>query len=132
MSDTEYTFYMAERESTFKYAECILRSSRDENTPIRSMRSASTSELPKLLLSPDRELVLQNLKDADSLSVQIETERLNGVNTTNHVNNLIQMVLKLSKEVQERRKDNEILKSSISKIAVSVPVSSVQTVKSAL
>jgi hypothetical protein len=96
------------------------------------MRSASTSELPKKLLSPDRELVLPDLKDADSLSVQIETERLNGVKTTDYVKNVIPIVLKLSEEVQERRKDNEMLKSSISKIAVSVSVSSVQTVKSAL
>jgi hypothetical protein len=111
MSDTEYTFYMAEGESTFKCAECVkvLRSSRDENTPIRSMRSASTSELHKKLLSPGREVLLPNLKDSDSLSVQIKTVRLNGVNTTNLVENLVEMVLKLSEEVQNFVKKTKFL-----------------------
>jgi hypothetical protein len=57
-SETEYTFFMGEGESTFKCAECVkvLRSWTDENTAIRGMRSASTSALPKKLLSPEREL----------------------------------------------------------------------------
>jgi hypothetical protein len=108
MSDTEHTFYMAEDKSTLKCAQCVkvLWSSRDENNPIGSIRSTSASELLKKLLSPERELVLPDLKDSDSLSVQIETVRLNGINTTNLVENLIQKVLKLSEEVQELRKDN--------------------------
>jgi hypothetical protein len=47
------------------------------------------------------------------------------------VENLSQMVLKLSEEVQKLRKDNEIFKSSIPKMVVSVPVSSVRAIKSA-
>jgi hypothetical protein len=77
---------MSQGESSYKCAECItaFRSSKDENTPIRSLRSASTSELPKKL-SPERELILPSLKDPESLSVQIETVQLNGVNTNNPV-----------------------------------------------
>jgi hypothetical protein len=84
------------------------------------------SELPKKLLSPG-ELILPNLRDPESLSVQIETMRLDRVNTNKFVETLLQMVLKLTEEVQELRKDNEFLKSSISKIAAAVPLLLVQT-----
>jgi hypothetical protein len=70
MSETEYSFFMSQGESSYKCAERVqtFRSSRDENTPIRGLRSASTSELPKKL-SPERELILPSLKDPESLSV---------------------------------------------------------------
>jgi hypothetical protein len=64
------------------------------------MQSVSTSELPKKLLSPKREFILPSVKDPESLCVQIETVWLNGVNTYNLVENLLQMVLKLTEEVQ--------------------------------
>jgi hypothetical protein len=41
------------------------------------------------------------------------------------------MVLKLAEVVRELRKDNEFLKYSVSKIAATVPISSVQTSSSA-
>jgi hypothetical protein len=123
MSETEYSFFMSQGDSSYKCAECVkaILSSRHENTPILGLRSASTSELPKKL-SPEMELILPTLKDPESLSVQIETVRLNGANTNNLVENILQMVLKLTEEVQELRKDNEILKSSLHKIAAAVPV----------
>jgi hypothetical protein len=62
-----------------------LRSVRDENTPVRSLRSASTSEVGKKIVFSDRELVLPPLKDNDSLTVQLETVRLNGVCTKNMI-----------------------------------------------
>jgi hypothetical protein len=70
------------------------------------MWSASTSELPKKLLSPERELILPSLKDPESLSVQTETVQLNGINTNNLVENLLQCFLKLNEEVQELQKDS--------------------------
>jgi hypothetical protein len=97
MSETEYSFFMSQGESSFKCAERVkaFRSSRDENTTIRGLRSASTSELPKKL-SPERELILPTLKDPESLCVQIENVGLNWVNTNNHFENLLEMVLKLN------------------------------------
>jgi hypothetical protein len=56
-----------------------LRTVRDDNTPVRSLRSASVSEIGMKIVSPDRELILPPLKDSNSLSVQLETVRLNGV-----------------------------------------------------
>jgi hypothetical protein len=86
-----------------------LLSVRDEDTLIRSHRSASTSEIGKKILSPERELILPPLKDNDSLSVQPETVRLNGVCTKNMIKNLTEMILKLSEEFGHLRKDNKIL-----------------------
>jgi hypothetical protein len=90
MSETEYSFFISQGESTFKCVSCVkaLYCLRNENTPIHSMRSPSTSELPKFL-SPERELILPNLKDLELLSVQIETVWLNGVN----MNNLMETLL---------------------------------------
>jgi hypothetical protein len=95
------------------------------------MRSASTSELPKQLLSPEKELILPSLKDPELLSVQIETVWLNRLNMNNLVENVLQMVLKLTEEVEELRKENEFLKSTVSKIVAAVPISLVQTSSSA-
>lgn len=55
MTETEYSFFIAKGESTFKCEECVkvLCSSRGENTPIGSMQSALTSEFSKKLLSPE-------------------------------------------------------------------------------
>jgi hypothetical protein len=58
-----------------------LRSVRDKNTIVCSHRSASTSEIGKKTVFPDEELILPPRKDNDSLSVQLETVRLNGVCT---------------------------------------------------
>jgi hypothetical protein len=67
VSDTEYTFYMANGESTYKCGACVkqLRSVRDENNSVRSLRSASTFEVGKKTVSPDRELILPTLNDND-------------------------------------------------------------------
>jgi hypothetical protein len=64
------------------------------------LRSASASELSLKVLSPEREIILPDLKDPGSLSVQLETARLN------LVENLGQMVLKLCEDVQQLQKNN--------------------------
>jgi hypothetical protein len=55
---------MVQGVSTVKFAECVqvFLSSRYENTPIHSIRSASTTQLAKKLLSPVREVILSVLK----------------------------------------------------------------------
>jgi hypothetical protein len=99
MTNTEYSFSLAEGECTYRCVSCVVasRATRDENIPIRNLRSASTSKLPMKVVSPERELILPNLKDPESLSisVQLETVRLNGASTHNLVENVVQMVLKL-------------------------------------
>jgi hypothetical protein len=62
-------------------------------------------------VTSDRELVLPPLKDNNSLAVQLETVRLNGVCTKHAIGNIIEMVLRLSEEVGYLRKDIEILKT---------------------
>jgi hypothetical protein len=49
VSDIEYTFYMVSGESIYKCGTCVkqLRSGRDVNTSICSLRSALTSEIGK-------------------------------------------------------------------------------------
>jgi hypothetical protein len=83
------------------------------------LKSASTSELPVKDISPDGELILS---DPDSLGVQIEMVRLDGAS-------LVQMVLKLSEDVQLLRKDNEDLKYHFNKIATSAPTPAVPAMK---
>jgi hypothetical protein len=64
---------MATGESTYKCGTYVkqLLSLRDDNTPVCSLRSASTSETGKKMLSPNREPVLAEL-ESDSHNVQIE------------------------------------------------------------
>jgi hypothetical protein len=45
------------------------------------------------VVSPERELILLDLKDPEILSVQLETARLNGASKQNLVENLVQMFL---------------------------------------
>jgi hypothetical protein len=57
-----------------------LRTVRSENTPVRSLRSASASEIGGKMAFSARELAPQ-LKGNESLSAQLEAVSLNGVNT---------------------------------------------------
>jgi hypothetical protein len=72
---------MANIKSTYKCGASVklLLSVTDENTPVRSLRSASTSENGKRILTPDRELIPPALRKNYFLSVQLEAVRLNGV-----------------------------------------------------
>jgi hypothetical protein len=109
--DTEYAFYMSKDESTYKCGECVkeLRTVRNEDTPIRTLRSASTSELEKKVVSPGRDLMLPEIANVELVSIQLETIRLNSVCTNNLIESLIQMVSILSEKVGLLRKDNDIL-----------------------
>jgi hypothetical protein len=57
-------------------------------------------------ISPDGELFLS---DSESLGVHIEMVRRNGAITRKLVENLVQMDLKLSEDVQLLRKGNEYI-----------------------
>jgi hypothetical protein len=77
-------------------------------------------------ISQDGELIIS---DPDSLGVQIEMMRLNAASTHKLVENLVQMVLKLSEDVQLLRKDNEYLKCHLNKIATCAPTPAVPAMK---
>jgi hypothetical protein len=61
--------------------------------------------------------MLPEIVNEESVSVQLETVRLNSVNTNNLVETLIQMVAKLTEEVGLLRKDNEFLKMKVGMLA---------------
>jgi hypothetical protein len=108
----EYAFYMSNGESTYKCGAYVkeLHTVRNEDTPIRTLRSASTSDLEKKVVSPGRDLIIPEIANVESISVQLETIYPNSVFTNNLIESLIQVVSKLSEEVGLLRKDNEILK----------------------
>jgi hypothetical protein len=66
---------MANYESPYKCGAYVkqLRSVRDENNPVRSLRSISTFLIGEKIVSPDRELIPPPVKGNISLSVQLET-----------------------------------------------------------
>jgi hypothetical protein len=68
-------------------------------------------------VSPDRERFFPKLKENDSLSVQLQTVRLNGVCMNNVMENLIKIFLKLSEEAGQLCKDN-ILKIKMENISM--------------
>jgi hypothetical protein len=77
----------------------------------------STSDLEKKVISPGRDLILPEIANVESISVQLETIRLISVCTNNLIESLIQVVSKFSEEVGLLRKDNEILKMKAGKLA---------------
>jgi hypothetical protein len=84
-----------------------------------NLRSSSTSDLPKKIVSPERALVLPPVFDSDkyeALSVQMETVRLNGVCTIDLIKTLLDTVHKLSEDVALLKSDSASLKSQINKL----------------
>jgi hypothetical protein len=66
-----FMFYMSKDVSTYKCGECVkeLRTVRNEDTPIRTLRSTSTSELEKKVVSPGRDLILPEITNVESVCV---------------------------------------------------------------
>jgi hypothetical protein len=101
-----------------------LRSARNEDKPVK-LRSSSTSDLPKKIVSPERTLVLPPVFDTDkfeALSVQLETVRLNGVCTIDLLKTLMDTVHKLSEVVAILKSDNASLKTQISQLNCKVDI----------
>jgi hypothetical protein len=94
-----------------------MRFVRDANTSVRSLGSASTSQIGKKAVSPDRELIPAPLTDNESLIVQLKTVRLNDVCTKHAIQNIVEIVLSLSQEFGHLRKDIEILKTEMKTIS---------------
>jgi hypothetical protein len=89
-----------------------LRLQLNDDTPVKTP-SSSTSDLPKKVISPERALVLPPVSDSDkyeSLSVQLQTVRLNGVCAIGLIKSIIDTVNKLSDDVAQLKSDNSALK----------------------
>jgi hypothetical protein len=75
------------------------------------IRSSSTSDLPKKVISPERSLVLPPVIDTDkyeALCVQLETVRLNSVCAINLITSPTDTVNKLSDDVSQLKSDNSL------------------------
>jgi phosphotransferase system IIB component len=117
ISDAEYAYYMDSGVSTFKCAECfkLLRVQCNDDTPVKT-HSASASDVPRKVVSPERSLVLPPVFESDkfeALSVQVETVRLNGVCTMYLIKSLADMVSKLCGELDHLKNDNACLKNQL-------------------
>lgn len=124
MSEVEYSFLFSDGVSTYKCRKCVkaLRGVSGVNTPPRILRSASASEIAKKVVSPVKEPILPDVGGYESLAEKLEMVRLNGACTHNLVENLVQLVLKLSEDVQQLRKDNEYLKEQLSSSTPCAPL----------
>jgi hypothetical protein len=102
LSDAECSFYSANGDSTQKCETCVKKSQTEvsENTPVRSLRSTSVSEIGGKMASPARELA-PRLKGNKSLSAQLEAVRLNGVHTISMIENYGDHPSRLSRDSPE-------------------------------
>lgn len=94
----------------------LLRSTRNDETPAKHQRSLSASDAIKKVIPPERQLNLPELTSNESLSVQIETVRLNGQNTINLVETPLAMTTNLIAEVTQLKTDNAVLRFQISEL----------------
>ena len=120
ISDTELVFYASSGKSTYQCEACakLYHSTRNDMTPASEHRSASDDAFCKAdgvreVVSPEVELLLPEFSSRETLSVQLETVRLNGVTSMGMIENLVSVVSRLAKEVAQLRSDNEELKKEI-------------------
>jgi hypothetical protein len=73
----------------------------------------SASEATKKVISPERQLNLPEITSIESLSVQIETVRLNGQTAIGLVEKLLAMVTNLTAEVSQLKTDKAVLKQQM-------------------
>jgi hypothetical protein len=69
----------------------------------------SASEATKKVISPKRQLNLPEITSIESLSVQIETVRLNGQTAISLLEKLLAMVTNLTAEASQLKTDNAVL-----------------------
>jgi hypothetical protein len=90
-----------------------LKTSRNDETPIKPQISSYTSDVSKKVISPGTELNWPSLCNKVSLSIQIETVQLNGHSTMLPVESLVDFVTKLYDKAVHLRDDNASLKEQI-------------------
>lgn len=117
LGETEYNFFMDGGVSSYKCECCVsaAKGSRGDDTPVSSRKPVSPI---KKVVSPTRELNLPSLPSVDSLSVQVETVRLNSVNILDTVSDILEYVKSLQKEMLELKNENAALKIQMAEILV--------------
>jgi hypothetical protein len=83
------------------------------------LRSTSTSDVPKKIVSPERALFLAPVFDSDryeELNVQLVRVHLNGVCTIDLIGTMLYTARKLSEDDAVLESDNASLKSQINKL----------------
>ncbi|KDR13047.1 hypothetical protein L798_13280 [Zootermopsis nevadensis] len=100
---------MASGKSSYKCSNCTStgKFTRTNDTPVKQ-RSVSLSDSTKKIISPERQPVLPcpDINSIDTLSVQLETVRLNRQTTIDMLQILVDMVGKLSEEVTLLKSEN--------------------------
>ena len=109
LSDSEYSVYFVNGESTYQCDSCRLkqRAGRSDDTPLRPT--------PRVPYHGDH--IARNDQDIDLLGAQLEAIRSNGESANKLIENLVDIVQKLSDEVKILRKDNENLNVKLDHIA---------------
>jgi hypothetical protein len=109
LSDSEYSVYFVNGESTYQCDSCRLNqcAGRSDDTPLRSTPRAAY----------DGDHVTCKNHDIDLLGAQLESIHSNGKCTNKLIENLVDIVQKLSDEVRILRKDNENLNFTLNHIA---------------
>lgn len=115
LGDAEYDLYMERGNSSYNCERCISASktSRGDETPVGSKKLVSPV---KKVISPTRELKLPSLPSVDSLSVQVETVRLNSVTILDTLSDILDYVKSLHNEMLEIKNENAALKIQMAEI----------------
>lgn len=137
--EPEYEIFMKTGCSTYLCQACTnaMKSRQGDSTPVRSIHGgvgdgaskpvqedtspvkAGTGAVKKKIISPTRELNLPELQSTNSLSVQIETVRLNSVSILETLNSVLEHVKNLENEVAYLKSENAALKLQVSEIITS-------------
>jgi len=95
-----------------------------DRTPIKSSGDATVDHTSsqmgaaskKTIMSPERDLELPSFSNRESLSVQLETVRLNGVSVMEILQSLVKQVSDLQSEVSGLRHENSEMKLQLSNV----------------
>ncbi|KAJ4451761.1 hypothetical protein ANN_03233 [Periplaneta americana] len=122
IGEAEYDIYMQSGSSIFKCKKCVsaMKSTQGDNTPVRPTAPGEKKVISptKKVVSPSRDLNLPSLPSVDSLSVQVETVRLNSMNILDTVSDILEYVKSLQKEMIELKNENAALKIQVAEIFV--------------
>ena len=123
-NESDQVFFTPTKKSSYKCVArtTLLRSTRNDETPVKHQRSLSASDATKKVIPPERQLNLPELTSNESLTVQTETVCLSGQTTINFAEKLLAMTTNLTAEVTQLKTDYAVLKVQISELQDLLPV----------
>lgn len=115
LGEVEYDIFMEGGSSSYKCVKCVSASKavHGDNTPIKASNNSD-----KKIISPSRELNLPDLETRESLSVQLETVRLNSVSILDTLCLVLDHVKIIEKEMVDLKNENAALKIQMAEMAV--------------